>query len=160
MASSLDTDSFINALQRFVARHGQFQEIRLDNGTNFVGGEHELRDAIRGWNQTQLNGVLLQKEIKWVFNPPAGSHHSVAWERLIRSMRKVLNSIFKVQTLDEEGLHTVLCEAEAIMNGRPITKASRDPNDLEALTPNHLMLLKTSPSLPPGEFQGNDIYAR
>ena len=76
-------------------------------------------------------------------------------------MRKVLNSIFKVQTLDEEGPHTVLCEAEAIINGRPITKATTDPNDLEALTPtNHLLLLEFSPSLPPGEFQRNEIYAR
>ncbi|GAA6072447.1 uncharacterized protein LOC119199441 [Tachysurus ichikawai] len=27
-----------------------------------------------------------------------------------------------------------------------------DVNDLEALTPNHLLLLKTQPSLPPGLF--------
>ena len=103
----------------------KFGEIRSNNGTNFVGGERELRDAISGWNQSK---------------------------KLIRSVQKVLNSIFKVQTLDEEGLHTVLCEAEAIINGRLITKASTDPNDLEALTPNHLLLLKTSSSLPPGEF--------
>lgn len=66
----------------------------------------------------------------------------------------------KVQCLDEESLHTVLCEVEAIINGRPITKASADPNDLEALTPNHLLLLKTMPSLPPGLFQKEDVYAR
>lgn len=75
-------------------------------------------------------------------------------------MRKVLNSTLRVQRLDEEGLHTVLCEVEAIINSRPITKASTDPNDLEALTPNHLLLLKTQPSLPPGEFQEADLYAR
>ncbi|KAK7930431.1 hypothetical protein WMY93_006826 [Mugilogobius chulae] len=60
------------------------------------------------------------------------------------------------ENLDEEGLHTVLCEVEAILNSRPITKASTDPNDLEALTPNHLLLLKGQPSLPPGEFQASD----
>lgn len=75
-------------------------------------------------------------------------------------MRKILNSTLNVQSLDEESLRTVLCEAEAILNGRPITKASTDPNDLEALTPNHLLLLKTAPSLPPGCFQKDDIYAR
>lgn len=45
-------------------------------------------------------------------------------------------------TLYDLGLRTVLCEAEAILNSRPITKASTDPNDLEALTSNHLLLLK------------------
>lgn len=103
--------------------------------------------------------MMLQRGIKWSFNPPTGSHHGGTWERLIRSVRKVLNSTLKTQNLDEEGLHTLLCEAEPIINSRPITKASLDVNDLEALTPNHLLLLKTLPSLPPGIFQPTDIYA-
>ncbi len=156
---SLETDSFINALQRFVARRGQVVEIRSDNGTNFLGAERELRQAIEDWNQSQINSMLLQKGIKWIFNPPSGSHHRGTWERLIRSVRKVLNATLRTQTLDEDCLHTVLFEAEAIINGRPITKESTDPNDLEALTPNHLLLLKTAPSLPPGIFQKEDIYA-
>lgn len=160
VAASLDTDSFVNALRRFIARRGQIKEMRSDNGRNFVGAERELWEAIEVWNQAQINDFLLQKNIRWVFNPPTGSHHGGAWERLIRSIRRVLNSILKVQHLDEEGFHTVLCEVESIINGRPITKASTDHNDLEALTPNHLLLLKTLPSLPPGEFQRDDVYAR
>ncbi|KAK0146726.1 hypothetical protein N1851_013933 [Merluccius polli] len=179
VASSLDTDSFINALRRFIARRGQVSELHSDNGTKFVGAERELKEAIGNWNLSQIHDTLLQKEIKFVeglcgvacgrtnpatklfFNPPpSGSHHGGVWERLIRSVRKVLNSTLKVQCLDEESLHTVLCEVEAIINGRPITKASTDPNDLEALTPNHLLLLKTKPSLPPGQLQKEDIYAR
>lgn len=159
VASSLHTDSFINALRRFVARRGQVRELRSDNGTNFVGAERELRKAMEEWNQDQIHDVMLQRGIQWSFNPPAGSHHGGAWERLIRSIRKVLNSTLKVQNLDEEGLHTVLCEIEGIINSRPITKASFDPNDLEALTSNHLLLLKTSPTLPPGLFQPTDTYA-
>lgn len=127
VAPSLETDSFINALRRFIARRGQVKQLRSDNGTNFIGAERELRTAIEEWNQSQINDVLLQKGIKWTFNPPTGSHHGGAWERLIRSVRKVLNSTFFVQNLDEEGLHTVLCEVEAIINSRPITKASTDP---------------------------------
>lgn len=45
VAPSLDTDSFVNALRRFIARRGQVQEIQSDNGTNFIGGERELREA-------------------------------------------------------------------------------------------------------------------
>lgn len=160
VVQSLDTDSFINALRRFISRRGQVLEMQSDNGTNFVGAERELRQAIEGWNQSRINNMLLQKGIKWIFNPPTGSHHGGIWERMIRSVRKVLNTTLRTQTLDEEALHTVLCEAEAIINGRPITKESTDANDLEALTPNHLLLLKTTPSLPPGIFQKDDIYAR
>lgn len=75
VASSLDTDSCINALRRFIARRGQVKELRSDNGTNFVGAERELRRAIKGWNLEQINDTHLLKGIKWTFNPPTGSHH-------------------------------------------------------------------------------------
>lgn len=52
----------------------------------------------------------------------------------------------------------VLCEVETIPNDRPITRSSMDPNDLEVLTPNHLLLLKIQPLLPPGLFQKEDLY--
>lgn len=81
-------------------------------------------------------------------------------ERLIRSIRKILNATIREQVLDEECLQTVFCEAEAIINSRPITATSSDVNDLEALTPNHLLLLKTKPSLPPGLFDKDNLYSR
>lgn len=36
---SLETDSCINALRRFVARRGQVSIMRSDNGTNYVGAD-------------------------------------------------------------------------------------------------------------------------
>lgn len=81
VAPSLDTDSFINALQRFTARCGQVKELRSDNGKNFVGAERELRVDIKEWNQCKIN-VLLQKGIKWTFNPPN-------WITLWRGMGEV-----------------------------------------------------------------------
>ncbi|XP_062600652.1 uncharacterized protein LOC134262294 [Saccostrea cucullata] len=47
IAASLDTDSYINALRRFIARRGQVKKIRSDNGTNFVGAERELKKSIQ-----------------------------------------------------------------------------------------------------------------
>ncbi|GAA6111905.1 uncharacterized protein LOC125138838 [Tachysurus ichikawai] len=41
VAHTLDADSFINALQRLIARRGPPTEIRSDNGTIFVGGLRE-----------------------------------------------------------------------------------------------------------------------
>jgi len=36
VAKSLETDSFINALRRFIARRGPPSDVYSDNGTNFV----------------------------------------------------------------------------------------------------------------------------
>lgn len=159
MAASLDTDSFIHALRRFIARRGQIKILRSDNGTNFIGAERELKRAIAEWNVSKIEDHLKQQGIQWTFNPPSEPHHGGVWERLIKSVKKILNVTLR---LDEESLHTLLCEAEAIINSssRPITKASSDPNDLEVLTPNHLLLLRNKPSLPPGLFNRQDLYAR
>ena len=157
---SLDTDSFINAFRRFIARRGQPSLMRSDNGGNFVKGDKELREAIDEWNHGKIHDFLLAKDIKWIFNPPAGSHHGGVWERCIRTTRKVMKALLKEQPLDDEGLLTLMAEVEAIINGRPITKVSDDPRDPEALTPNHLLLLRSGPTLPPGLFVKGDNYSR
>lgn len=76
-----------------------------------------------------MTGHLLQKEIQWDFTPPASSHIDGVWERQIRTVRKVLNAILKEQTLDDELLSALFCEVAAIINGRPLTTVSDDPND-------------------------------
>lgn len=160
VAYSLDTDACINALRRFVCRRGQVSTLRSDNGTNFIGAERELREALAALNHSRIQGAVLQDGIKWVFNPPTASHHGGIWERVIRMIRRTLTSVLKQQTLNDETFHTVLCEVEAILNDRPITKLSEDPNDLEALTPNHLLTMKAKPILPPGLFEKTDCYIK
>ena len=41
-ANSLETDSFLNALWRFIARRGPVRDIRSDQGTNIVGAKNKL----------------------------------------------------------------------------------------------------------------------
>lgn len=134
--------------------------MRSDQGTNFISADKELREVITSLNQNKITDAMTQKGIQWIFKPPAASHHGGVWERQIRTIRKVLTSVLKQQHLDDEGLQTVLCEAEAIVNDKPITKTSDDPNDLDALTPIHLLLLKTQAILSPGIFRKEDLYAR
>lgn len=108
VAYSLDTNSCINALRRFICRRGQVSHMRSVNGTNFVGAERELREALASLNQHHIVKSLSQRGIKWSFNPPAGSHHGGAWERIIRMVRKILSSVLRQQSLDDEEFQTVL----------------------------------------------------
>ncbi|KAL2086450.1 hypothetical protein ACEWY4_017509 [Coilia grayii] len=160
VAQSLDTDSCIHAFRRFIARRGQVSELRSDNGTNLVAAEKELKEALKSWNLQQIQQSLLQKGVKWTFNPPHGAHHGGIWERLIRMVKRILQTVTGQQHLDDEGLQTVMCEIEAILNSRPLTTMSDDPNDLNPLTPNHLLNLKVQPVLPPGLFTKEDSYTR
>ncbi|XP_062414254.1 uncharacterized protein LOC119220564 [Pungitius pungitius] len=160
VAHTLDTDSCINAIRRFICRRGPVSTIKSDNGTNFVGTNRELKQSLAALNHGKILNALVQDGIKWNFNTPAASHQGGIWERLIRSVKSVLTSVLRQQILDDEGLQTIFCEVEAILNDRPITRVSDDPDDLEALTPNHLLILKGKPIMPPGLFDKADLYVR
>ena len=73
VASDLSTDSFINALRKFIARRGQPGEIFCDNNTNFVGAKRVLRKLLQSLQQSKLNNFCLQLEIEWRFHSPYAS---------------------------------------------------------------------------------------
>ena len=100
--------------------------------------------------------------IQWKQNPPAASHMGGVWECQIRSVRSILSALMREygHALDDESLYrTLLAEVECIINSRPLTVPSSDPGDLDPLTPNHLLTMKSKIAmLPPGDFQKTDVY--
>lgn len=144
LSHTLSTDSFVMALMRFVSRRGAPAEIFSDNGSNFVGAVSELRSITRGWSQGKINDKLLSLGIEWHYNPPLASHRGGVWERLIRSVRRVLLSIVTQQTLNDEAMYTLFVEAERIVNSRPLVPLNMDSNDRIALTPNDLLILRSN----------------
>jgi hypothetical protein len=159
---SLDTNSFIQALRRFIARRGPIRQIRCANGTNFIGAKSELSKAFDEMDQSVISSKMNQMCIEWIFNPPAASHMGGVWERQIRSVRKILAGILHEngEQLDDESFRTMLCEVEAIVNSRPLTFPSTDPNNLNPISPSDILTMKTKIILPPpGVFQCEDLYA-
>ena len=86
VATSLETDTFILALRRFIACRGNVRTIYSDNGTNFVGAENELRRALQEFDNEKITLFLTQLGADWnlKFNPPAASHMGGVRERQIR----------------------------------------------------------------------------
>ena len=160
VVETLEADLFINALRRFTARRGTPAKIFCDNGTNFVGAEAELREA---WakHSGACGDFACRKGMEWHFNPPSAPHMGGAWERLIGVVKRVLRAILPAGIrLTDEHLSTLLCEAEAVVNGRPLTKVSDDVNDLSPLTPNMLLLMRQAEALPPGVSSANAYRSR
>ena len=95
-----------------------------------------------------------------MFQPPKASHASGVWESLICSSRTALKGILGESLVEEDVLATVLTEVEATLNSRPLCAVSDDPNDLQPLTPNHLLLQRTVSALPPGTCVKEDMLLR
>ncbi|XP_071088226.1 uncharacterized protein [Haliotis cracherodii] len=86
-----------------------------------------------------------------------------AWERMVRSVRKVLAPMLCEfgDRIEDESFRTLMCEVEEIINSRPLTTPSSDPRDLTPLSPNHLLKMKSNVYVaPPGQFQRDDMYMR
>ncbi|XP_071830918.1 uncharacterized protein [Apostichopus japonicus] len=158
---SLDTESFLNGFRRFVARRGCPETVFSDNGTNFVGGEAELRRGMRDLSNKVIHAYAVKENFDWHFIPPTASHMGGAWERMVGVIKRVMSAILpSTVRLTDEILGTLFCEVESIVNGRPLTKLSDDPRDPTPLTPNHLLLLRHGPRIPPGKFENVDRFRR
>ena len=118
VAHDLMSDSFIQAFTRFVSRRGSWREIFSDNGTNFRGGESEIKVALKRWNSDRIDASLRSRGIQWFFNPPHASHAGGVWERIIRSIRKILRMLLGNQLVDDQTLLTFFGEVEKILNDR------------------------------------------
>ena len=167
VAHSLDTDSFIMSLRRFIARRGAVRMIRSDNGTNFVGADKELQRQFDLMNHDKIENFLKKNGADWIIwkrNPPYASHHGGVWERQIRTARSILNGILLThsRSLNEESFSTVLCEVECVINSRPLTVECLYKSDgLKPISPN--MLLTTKSKIvrpPPGVFDTPVLYSR
>ena len=141
MAYSLDTDSFINTFTRMTSRRGTPTYVISDNGTNFVGAERELRELVEALDTDRITQETSKYHpIDWKFNPPCAPHFGGVFEALIKSAKKAIKAILGDADVTDEELHTAICGAERLLNSRPITYVSSDPNDLSPLTPSHFLV--------------------
>ena len=140
VSHTLNTDSFLAAFSRFTARRGTPHIVYSDNGTNLTAAEKELRDMIKELDTKKMSNK--HAGIDWKFLPPGASHMAGVWERLVRSVKMVLRGLLENETkklLTDEGLYSLLCEVEFILNDRPISSNPTGLDDAPALTPNMLL---------------------
>ena len=154
VASSLETDAFINCLRRFIAIRGPIRQLYCDCGTNFVGAQNELAKELDSMNKEKIKNFLLIENcdfFEFKFNTPHASHMAGVWERQIRTVRKVLMPILlkSGSQLDDESLRTMFYEVMALVNSRPLSADNlTDHSSPEPLSPNNLLTMKTSVILP------------
>ncbi|XP_062706457.1 uncharacterized protein LOC134287734 [Aedes albopictus] len=140
VAYTLSTESCISCVRRFVGRRGPPAEFFSDNGTNFQGADRVLRHQISQGLSTTFTGT----NTKWNFIPPGAPHMGGAWERLVQSVKAAMQEAYSEGKLNDEGLQTLVVEAERLVNSRPLTYLPLEAEESEAITPNHFLLLSSN----------------
>ncbi|XP_049878267.1 uncharacterized protein LOC126375403 [Pectinophora gossypiella] len=160
VTEDLTADSTIMALRRMAARRGMPQVIISDNGTNLRGANAELNRSIAELNTEAVREAGVVRGVDWRFIPPGAPEMGGSWERMIRTVKTSLKVILKERAPHPDTLLTLLAEVEALVNSRPITHVSNDPNYPEALTPNHFLIGTSSTSPQFGIYVDADLCLR
>lgn len=143
VVTDLSSQGFLAAFRRFVSRRGRVLVMYSDQGTNFVGAarilQDELRDALKSWNQ-DLESTLTELGTSWKFIPPASPHFGGLWEAGVKSVKSHIVKIIQNTKLTYEELTTLVIQIEGVLNSRPLSPITDNPDDYSALTPSHFLI--------------------
>jgi hypothetical protein len=154
---SMNTDSCLNALRRFIAIRGKPKVVYSDNGRNFVGAARELKITFRSIAESSLADYASRQSFEWQWITPYSPWKGGVWERIVKILKSVLNCLlFGESRLTDDALRTFFAEAMCILNNRPLTKLTADPRDYGVITPAHLLHLASDSGFAPGDFTSAD----
>ena len=111
-----------------------------DNGSNFREAEKELRDLFSKIAFDEISKTLTNYNINWKFIPPLSPWMRGAWESIAKLTKRALRIVSHDRPMYEDSLSTFITEIESVLNSRPLTSVTDDPNDYKILTPNHFLL--------------------
>lgn len=144
---SISTQTFIQSLKRFIYQFGRPNTIMSDNGTNFVG----TANLLKAINKEEFKKACDVEKISWEIIPPAAPWWGGFWERMVRSVKEPLRRMLGNSIVTNDQLKAVLMEVVSVINDRPLTTVTEDPNDLDPLTPNMFLRGTKNASFPEEE---------
>ncbi|XP_047515275.1 uncharacterized protein LOC125056291 isoform X1 [Pieris napi] len=143
LASDLTTDTFLACFKRFIARRNLPSDVHCDNGSTFKGARNQLDELYRlhasRSHQCEVQSFAAARGINFHFIPSYSPIFGGLWESGVKSVKYHLKRVVGKALLTYEQLNTVLVEIEGVLNSRPLTAVTADPNDLNYLSPGHFL---------------------
>ena len=154
-----DTQSFLLALSRFASIRGWPTVIYSDPGSQLVGANTELVNAWKDINLDTLKKHGAEFGLRWVFGPADSPWYQGAVESLVKSAKKAIELSVRKQRLSVIEMLTVFTQAADLLNERPLGVLPGFDSPLTVLTPNSL-LLGRSTSRNPGGYSSTHTSLR
>ena len=139
VTTSLSTHEVLRALQKFINRFPSAKNLFSDNGSSFRRADKELKLLYGNIVKGDIARWTSDKQITWRFITPAAPWVGGFWERAVGMVKRCLRRILGSTIPSLGDLEIILSGAEAIINRRPLTTVSTDPNEIRALTPTNLL---------------------
>ena len=154
VAFGYDTKSFLLALSRFSSIRGWPSVIYSDPGTQLVGASDELSRIWNAIDRDVLKQVGAKSGLQWKFGPADSPWYQGAVEALIKSVKRAIDLSVQNQRLSVPEILTVFTQAADLINERPLGIMPSNDSDISILTPNSLLLGRSS-SFNPGGYDVN-----
>jgi len=152
LSTSQDTESFLLVLRRFISIRGSPVKLRSDPGSQLEAADKEMQQAMSNLSGKLLAEFSVVNHIDWDFGPSDGPWHNGCTESLIKSVKKSLKIVVGEQVLSFSEMQTALFEVASLVNERPIGRHPTVADDGVYLSPNDLLLARSSNKIPAGPF--------
>ena len=161
-----DTASFLVRHEEFVARKGEPKEIVTDQGSQLVAAGLVLakKDSPENWDWSRIKRDNCTST--WIFVPVGSQHHNGLPESMVKVLKKSLSlSLNPGVVLSYEELVTLLARISCSINSRPlglqnISNTDQQEDVMMPITPNHMLLGRSSPESPPLSYSDDDRFCR
>ncbi|XP_058827078.1 uncharacterized protein LOC131687054 [Topomyia yanbarensis] len=161
IVAGLSAAACVNSLRRLVSRIGRVRVIHCDNSTSFVGAFREVKEMrqqfIEQLKSSHWANECLEKGIEFQFIPTRAPHFGGLWEAAVKAFKHHLSRIMGSSPYHLDDLRTAVAQAEGILNSRPLTPLSNNPEDLSVLTPAHFILGESVFCLPEPDLSNISI---
>lgn len=140
--TDLSTEAFLAAFDRFSSRRSLPNTLYADCGTNFKGANNNLKE-IRKFlknNQDSIFSSLAFKQVTFSFSPPNAPSFGGLWETSVKSAKSLFYRSVGSQKFTLDELTTLFTRVEAVLNSRPLCYLSSSVDEVDFLTPSHLLI--------------------
>ena len=148
VVDDMSTTTFFRAFIRMCSRRGLPNFVWSDNAKTFKATSKHLKQLYRAIDWTEIHDKAAVRNIEWRFGIEKAPSTNGVVERMVRSVKTALKVTLGSQPCPILHLETLLIEAEALVNDRPLVAPTEDDLDESTITPSQLCIGRTLRALP------------